>query len=373
MKILIGSNVHWWNAEAAYAAVTAELLQQAGHQVYVLTRPGTLNECHLTKRKLTVITDIDMNSNNPFRLFLSYRKLKRFLQEYQIEIVNPHRSEGYIIYVLLAWSLKSFKLVRTRGTTRPVRNSWINRKIYCQWTDAHIMAGKVVQERFTRLMPIAPEQLNLIYYPIDTPTLPILPHPPYLQEFQLPHHARTLGIVGRISPVKGHSLLLESFKHLRQQFDDLYLLVIYKDPDPKAPELLALQEDVHREHLTDYVRFIGPREDIRALMEFVDVGVVSSTDSEVICRVAVEFFSVATPVVAFPTGCLPEIIQHGTNGYLASAQNASALAEALTLIFKNDQQRKQLGRAARKDAEARFAQQRFLQATLEVFNSVLRS
>ena len=43
MRILIGSNVHWWNAEAAYAATVAEALQEAGHDVWVLTRPDSLN------------------------------------------------------------------------------------------------------------------------------------------------------------------------------------------------------------------------------------------------------------------------------------------------------------------------------------------
>ena len=45
MKILIGSNVHWWNAEAAYAAKIAQLLQQAGHKVFVLT---PVSYTHLT-------------------------------------------------------------------------------------------------------------------------------------------------------------------------------------------------------------------------------------------------------------------------------------------------------------------------------------
>tara|TARA_B110000116_G_scaffold643_1_gene535 strand:- start:267 stop:524 length:258 start_codon:yes stop_codon:yes gene_type:complete len=79
MKILIGSNVHWWNAEAAYASSIAKLLQDAGHSVFVLTRPGSLNEQRLKERGLNLVTHIDLNSNNPFQLFRAYQKLKKFL------------------------------------------------------------------------------------------------------------------------------------------------------------------------------------------------------------------------------------------------------------------------------------------------------
>ena len=79
MNILISSNVHWWNAEAAYAGTLAELLQNAGHQIFVLTRPETVNSEHLQKKNLSLITDIDLNTINPYRLYQSYLKLKRFI------------------------------------------------------------------------------------------------------------------------------------------------------------------------------------------------------------------------------------------------------------------------------------------------------
>jgi len=101
MKILIGSNVHWWNAEAAYAAAIAQLLKQAGHSVFVLTRPDSLNSKHLSERGLRLLTHINLNSKNPFQLLLAYRKLKKFLLEEQIDLINPHRSEGFPLLFLL--------------------------------------------------------------------------------------------------------------------------------------------------------------------------------------------------------------------------------------------------------------------------------
>ena len=106
-------------------------------------------------------------------------------------------------------------------------------------------------------------------------------------------------------------------------------------------------------------------------MEFADVGVVSSVDSEVICRVAVEFFSVGTPVVAFPTGCLPEIILHNENGILTKNQTKEALTNELRNILGDPELYKRLGEVARRDAEIRFNPQKMLDETLEVFEHFL--
>ena len=99
MRILIGSNVHWWNAEAAYAAKIAQLLQKAGHKVFVLTCPDSLNSQKLGSLGLYLVEHINLNSNNPFQLLLSFQKLKNFIDEEQIDLVNPHRSEGFPLFV----------------------------------------------------------------------------------------------------------------------------------------------------------------------------------------------------------------------------------------------------------------------------------
>lgn len=370
LNVLIGSNVHWWNAEAAYAATTAELLQKAGHRVFVLTRPGTLNAEHLQKRGLTIITDINLNTLNVFRLYQSYQRLKRLLQSQQIQIVNPHRSEGFLIYILLKWSLKSFKLIRTRGTTRFVRDGWLNRKLYCDWVDAHIFTGQIVLERILQTIPIPLHKQHVIHYPIDQPPLSQLAIDQYGEEFNIPHHFKTLAIVGRISPVKGHELLLESFQQLLPRFPQTILLILYKHPNPQRPELVALQEKCKKLGIKQQIRFIGPRDDIRGIMKFADVGVVSSLDSEVICRVAVEFFSVGTPVVALPTGCLPEIVHTGINGVLVKSPHPDDLAQALQQLLENGPLLQRLSKGALQSAEQCFSQTLFLKKTLKVFQSV---
>jgi glycosyltransferase involved in cell wall biosynthesis len=377
MKILIGSNVHWWNAEAAYAAAIALLLKQAGHSVFVLTQPDSLNSKHLSERGLRLLTHINLNSKNPFKLLVAYRKLKKFLLEEQIDLINAHRSEGFPLFVFAARSLSTNRIenhipvIRTRGTTRPLLQHWLNLKMHIDWTANYITAGKIVAERLLDAVPISPERLKTIYYPVECSNLPLKPPADYRTEFEIPQKAKILAVVGRIRPVKGQRILLKSLSQLLTEFPDLVLLIPYRDTTSNEPEMQALQNDIRRFKLEAHVRLITMREDIRQLMGFADVGVVSSVESEVICRVAVEFFSVATPVVAFPTGCLPEIIRHGENGYLAETQTSESLTEELRKILVNPELCERLGQGARRDAETRFNPQIMLTETLKVFEQAL--
>ena len=137
--------------------------------------------------------------------------------------------------------------------------------------------------------------------------------------------------------------------------------------------MTALRTDINQLDLKDHVRLIPEREDILQIMEFADLGIVSSVDSEVICRVAMEFFAVATPVVAFPTGCLPEIIHHGKNGMLAKNKTSEALVIEIRNVLSNPELLDRISHGARSDALVRFNPDIMLDKTLEVFDSALSS
>jgi glycosyltransferase involved in cell wall biosynthesis len=369
VNILIGSNVHWWNAEAAYAAVIAKLLKDDGHRVIVLTRPGSDNEKKLRNLGLEVITEPDLNTQNPFKLIQSYFQLKNLLATENIQIINAHRSEGYPLYAFAKRSLASFRLIRTRGASRKVKPHWPNQILHGKWTDAIIIPGKVVAERDLQGIDLPENSPHLIHYPIDILETSLLEtQDNYRKQFNIPENHQVLAVVGRIRQEKGHLLLAESFQLLLEDFPQTILLILYRDTPDDLPEMLELQNRIRELGIEDKVRFDSEREDIRQLMAFADGGVVSSIDSEVICRVAVEFFSVGTPVAAMPTGCLPEIILEGVNGSLADEPTALSLKKAMARMLDN---LPQLSEGAREDAETRFDPETMLKKTIHVFQQTL--
>ena len=374
MRILITSNVRWWNAEAAYAAILARELLNAGHKVWVLTLPNSLNETKLRNWNLPIITDIPLSSSNPWQLWRAYQRLKSLIEEQQIQIVNAHRSEGFPLLVLLRQQLKSFSLIRTRGTTRPLRDHWLNRRLHEDWIESVIVPAQVIASQLRQVLNLPPERLHVIYYPVNPSTIGVKGESEAQQSrleclgrLGIPKHCRVIGIVGRIRPVKGQRILLKSFVALRKRFPDIVLLMLYRDTNETEAEWQGLLQDLVESNLLQSVYLYGYREDVLEIMRHTDIGVVSSVDSEVICRVAVEFFSVGTPVVAFPTGALPEIIQDGVTGRIAKDKSAEALAEALEWMLESPERIAEFGQNARQQSLERFDPNKLLEQTLSVY------
>ena len=374
MRILITSNVRWWNAEAAYAAILARELLNAGHKVWVLTLPNSLNETKLRNWNLPIITDIPLSSSNPWQLWRAYQRLKSLIEEQQIQIVNAHRSEGFPLLVLLRQRLKSFALIRTRGTTRPLRDHWLNRWLHEDWIESVIVPAQVIASQLRQVLNLPPERLHVIYYPVNPSTIGVKGESEAqqsrlecLDRLGIPKHCRVIGIVGRIRPVKGQRILLKSFVALRKRFPDIVLLMLYRDTNETEAEWQGLLQDLVESNLLQSVYLYGYREDVLEIMRHTDIGVVSSVDSEVICRVAVEFFSVGTPVVAFPTGALPEIIHDGVTGRIAKDKSAEALAETLEWMLESPERIAEFGQNARQQSLERFDPNKLLEQTLSVY------
>lgn len=374
MRILITSNVRWWNAEAAYAATLARELLNAGHKVWVLTLPNSLNETKLRNWNLPIITDIPLSSSNPWQLWRAYQRLQSLIEEQQIQIVNAHRSEGFPLLVLLRQRLKSFVLIRTRGTTRPLRDHWLNRKLHEDWIESVIVPAQVIASQLRQVLNLPSERLQVIYYPVNPSSIDSQGESEAqqsrlecLDRLGIPRHCRVIGIVGRIRPVKGQRILLKSFAALRKRFPDIVLLMLYRDTNETEAEWQGLLQDLAESNLKQNVYLYGYREDVLEIMRHTDIGVVSSVDSEVICRVAVEFFSVGTPVVAFPTGALPEIIQDGVTGRITKDKSAEALAEILEWMLESPERIAEFGKNARQQSLECFDPNKLLEQTLSVY------
>jgi glycosyltransferase involved in cell wall biosynthesis len=375
VNVLISSYVHWWNAEAAYAAAVAEALERDGHRVWVLTRRGTYNGAQLRARGLTTLNEFPLWERHPLRLWEAIRDLSMFQAREKIDLVDVFRSQETGWHLLAARG-QPVRVVRTRGNALPLRGHWFNRKLYGELCHGLIASSEFVKRDMLRALRLEPERVRTIYYPVDLAALAeperrAAERSDLLSQLGLPADAVVLAVVGRVQPEKGHAPLLEAFARLAPAHPQAVLLVVDKafdDPPELRERLQARQSELG---LDERVRWLGFRDDVRQIMGLAHVGVIPSIASEVNCRVAVEFFSAGVPVVAFPTGALPEVVEEGVSGRVAAAQTPEALAAALEPLLADAVLRERLGAGARRQAETRFSRERFLAETLAAFEAAL--
>jgi len=376
VNILLSSYVHWWNAEAAYAAAVGEVLRDAGHRVWMLAREGTHNAEMLRTRGLEVRTEFPLWRDHPGVLRRALKDLAAFQSREGIDLVNVFRSREMPLHLWAAGKGSGIALVRTRGSARPIKGHWLNRRLYHRHCGGLIASSEAVRREMIESLRLPPARVRTIHYPVEHPPQPPSPgaedeRRALLTELGLPPESIVLGIVGRARKEKGHERLLRALALLAPRHPDLALLVLdkrYDDPPACRENIQALQSQLG---LDGRVRWLGFREDVRRIMGLMHVGVVPSLTSEMNCRVAMEFFSVGVPVVALPTGALPEVIEHGINGLVAPSHSPEDLADTLAPLLADPARRQTLAQGALGAAAGKFSRPRFLAQTLAAYKAAM--
>ena len=134
-----------------------------------------------------------------------------------------------------------------------------------------------------------------------------------------------VGVVARISPEKGHLVLMDALRLLTAEGHRIALTVA------GAPLFSSTEyeAEVRRRAEGLDVRFAGWIGDVGPFLAALDLSVVPSIAEPGPTRVIPEAFSAGVPVVALPTGGIPEVIRDGRNGFLAAGVTARDLATAL--------------------------------------------
>jgi len=108
------------------------------------------------------------------------------------------------------------------------------------------------------------------------------------------------------------------------------------------------------------IRFPGWSNDVSKVFAELDVLVVPSTWIDANPRVIPEAFSAGVPVVAYPSGGIPELIDHGITGILTNS-----LPDAIERLLANPALMCSIARAAREKWAERFTVRRYVQQVQE--------
>ena len=200
---------------------------------------------------------------------------------------------------------------------------------------------------------------------------PVVAPMPVASELFSPGGARDpskLLFVGRLNRQKGVELLLHALSRIPNTA--VHLDVVGDGEDREALTTLAGALG-----LNDRVRWHGAVPQWK-LLEFyrAAAALVVPSVGEGLGLVAVEAQLCETPVVAFDSGGLPDVIQHDLTGVLVSEIDAGALAAALVSLFERDDHGAALGAAGRLHALATFAPESVARRYADIYrNAIARS
>ena len=163
------------------------------------------------------------------------------------------------------------------------------------------------------------------------------------------------GVVGQIVPWKGHGHFLAACAIAAKELPAARFLVVGDNRFGDHTRLLGrLKDEARSLGLGDKVMFLGWRDDAVAVMNALDVLVVSS-ETEAFGRVVIEAMACRKPVVSFRCGGPTEIIEHEKTGLLVTPYDAAEMAAGMIRLLSGLADAEEMGRLGREVACGRFS------------------
>ncbi|WP_425324284.1 glycosyltransferase [Methylobacterium frigidaeris] len=192
-------------------------------------------------------------------------------------------------------------------------------------------------------------------------------------------HERVVLLAARLTPWKGHRVLIEAAAALRAQGLAEFTVVLAGDPQGRNAYVREIDAMIAAHGLADQVKRVGHCSDMPAAYRAASVVAVPSTEPEAFGRSAVEAQALGTPVVVSDLGAVPETVlappevpAHERTGWRVPAGDPQALAGAVAEALQlGASARDALVRRARRHVETHFSLELMLADTLAVYAELL--
>lgn len=231
-----------------------------------------------------------------------------------------------------------------------------------------IAISEAVKKDLTEKLNIPPDKVVRIYNGVDMQEFhPGISGDGFRKEFNL-GSIRLIGIIGRLSPEKGHELFLKAGAQIIKNSNDVRLVIIGSSELGSGDFKQRIKDLADKLNLKNRVIFTGFRNDLPEVLAALDIVVAPSR--EPFGRVIIEAMAMEKPVVAFRSGAAPEIINSGS-GILVDPQDTEAFKDAAVYLLRNPDRCLALGRSGRHIVKSRFNIKSNVEQVENIYKSIL--
>lgn len=293
-------------------------------------------------------------------------QISRLLRQRGVHILRTHQYEpGFYgrLAALLAGTpqvICSFhNIYRRRKWHRERINRFLSR-----FTDRIVAVSECVKSDLVRYDSVPSHKVKVIYNGIDPAQFEGEVRESEVKlALGISPHCRVVGTIGRMTPQKGHALLLESFAELRKR-GDLKLLIVGDGPLrqslQKRAEELGIGADVY---------FAGFRRDVYPLLRIMEVFVFPSL-WEGMPTTIIEAMAAGRGVVASDLAPIREIIPTSDLGILVSPNDERSLRHGIGHLLDNGGLSEKMGKRSREYALSRFSIQKTISEYQNLFAQI---
>ena len=291
--------------------------------------------------------------------------LAKWIKQHQIQYVHCHKSSDLALAVLLK-KLCGFKLIYTdhMGVKKPKKDVF-HRFIYRN-VDQVLSISNFTLAHNKHALPVAENAIQALWLGTDIPEQ-LSEKLDLKTELNLPPETAIIGIVGRLSPGKGHYELLQAMRQLDERFHLVIVGGLNAKQGSDDPYIAKLQAYVADNNLAQKVTFYGFSSTPEKQLSAMDVVAIPS-HLEAFGLTVIEAMAQGKAIIGANTGAIPEILDN--TGVLVDPMNIEALATAMQDLCLDQTKRDALAQAARQRAQQEFDQKVHVQKLLGVYQAL---
>jgi N-acetyl-alpha-D-glucosaminyl L-malate synthase BshA len=214
-------------------------------------------------------------------------------------------------------------------------------------SDALTAVSKYLKDETVRDFSVPPERIEVIPNFIDTSVWRPDREPCHRSKLA-PAGEKIVMHVSNFRAVKRVEDVVEVFARIRREVPTRLVLV---GDGPDRPRALKRAADLG---VQDHVRFLGKYASVEEILSCADLFLLPS-ETESFGLAALEAMACGAPVVSTRAGGLPEVVDHGSTGFLFDVGAVDEMAAAGVRLLTDEPLHESISRAARAVAVERFS------------------
>ena len=380
MKILHLFSDWKWTGPAAPVLNMCAQLQQRGHQVIYACQRQAWEK---SRSIATFIPECGIKATQEFQLdhhavFTTspgdVRRLMRFLQEHQIDVVNTHLSHDHLLGGLAArLASRRVAVIRTDHYRDSFAPGFLNKLLLTRLTDGVLTFSGKARETLTKHFGLSPERIARINPALaETALAPFAGEVLLRRELGFGDEDVVLGVVARFQKYRKMDMFFEALAKAIKRAPNLRAMLVGRSSQFQE----TILDPIRHNGLEQHAKTAGYLTDrYREGLASMDAFVFMIAGSDGTGRAMLEAMAMGKPVIANNIGMLAELNEAGRTGLIFN-DNADDLADCMVQLAADKALRRKLGEGAAQKAHKEFAldkQAAAIEAFYEQIVSTVRS
>ena len=336
-----------------------------GHKVYICSSGGDQVATFTDMGGIHLLLKIKTKSECDLRIYFALGKVVDFIKKYEIDVLHAQTR----ITQVMGHLLHQWVQIPYLSTCHGFFKLRIGRRFFPCWGQSVIAISTAVKDHLEKDFFVSSQKIALIPNGIELDKFP------YIQPEEKQKNRKMLGlsqgpilgIVARLSDVKGHAFLIKAMPEILNHFPDVKLLIVGEGKTEQS-----LKQIVKNLDLDKHIFFYPVNNQTYKFLSVVDIFIMPSLQEGLGLSV-MEAQAAGLPVIGTRVGGLPMIIEHEKTGLLVEPQNSSQLAKAAIDLLKNQDKAKKLSKTASVFIRENFSAQSMSEQTLSVYINLCKN